>query len=248
VKRVWPILAALAWWLAPVCSGGPAAALGAEDPCLECHGLAGLAVDGRSFWVHGVTYAGSVHGRLSCGDCHKGVVGYPHEPGQRVRCDLLCHVAGASHEAQSRAVAAGPHAGLVDPPCLACHTGNAPPARPQAEGGCASCHGALAAERIRYPDTPGAFGFWGHRRSGEEGRMPTCATCHGVHEVHTGPAAREACAAEACHPGAGAAFGELFDHRGSPERPAWGGAIGVATLLGAAVGVFLLCHAWRGEA
>lgn len=221
--------------------------LAAEDPCLECHGLYGLGVEGRPLWVHRDAFGASLHGRLACADCHKGVGGLPHGP-VRIRCDLLCHIPGASHETLAASVESGPHAAVGKPACLGCHRSDT-----SLRGGgagsdalCLSCHAGLEPARARYPDTPGAFGYWAHRRFGTPRRLPTCADCHGVHGIASGPEARQRCGAPACHPGADAAFGALFDHRGEPGQAPWGGGGVWALALGGALGAVLLAHSLRG--
>ncbi|MEW6487889.1 MAG: hypothetical protein AB1578_08240 [Thermodesulfobacteriota bacterium] len=220
----------------------------AEDPCLECHGLYGLGIEGRPLWMHRDALGASLHGRLACADCHKGVGGIPHGA-VRIRCDLLCHVPGASHEALAASVERGAHAGLGEPACLGCHRSDISlrGAGARADALCLSCHPGLGAGRIRYPDTPGAFGDRAHRRSNPPRRLPTCADCHGVHELASGAEARQRCGAPGCHPGADATFGALFDHRGEPGRAPWGGAGAVALALGGALGAVLLAHGLRGS-
>lgn len=227
------------------------AAAAVADPCLECHGLPGLTAGGEPLWVDAGAYRGGVHGRLACGDCHKGHDDYPHGAG-RLRCDLRCHgpdagrEAGATHEAVAVAEARGAHAGLGDPPCLGCHGSGPAPRGEAVEPLCRSCHRELEPARARFPDSPGAFGFWGHRRAAADGRAPGCRECHGFHAVGPGQAARAACAAPGCHPGASPAFGELFAHRGDPDPGAWGGAGPVALGAALVVGGLLFLHSVRG--
>lgn len=208
------------------------------DPCLECHGVAGFDAPGRELWIHAEAYASGVHGRLACADCHKGAEGVPHGE-VRVRCDLPCHVPDASHAALSAAEQAGVHAGLADPPCLACHGGGGLPEDPDAL--CQGCHPQATEPLARYPDTAGAFGVRGHAEAGE--RAPGCSACHGVHGVEAGPQAREACGAAACHPDAGEGFRELFDHDRRSDVRAWGGAARGLGWAGAAVALMLGLHA-----
>lgn len=241
--RGWHLrLAAAALFVGCSAAAGPAA----EDPCLECHGLYGLGVEGRPLWVHRDAMGASPHGRLACADCHKGVGGVPHGA-VRIRCDLLCHVAAASHEAVAASIGQGAHAGLGEPACLGCHRSDTPlgGGGPGADALCLSCHEGIGSGRIRYPDTTGAFGDRAHRRSDPPRRLPGCADCHGVHELASGVQARQRCGAPGCHPGVDARFGALFDHRGAPERPPWGGAGAAALALGGVVGAVLLAHGLR---
>ncbi len=220
--------------------GGVATA--APDPCLACHGQPGLGLDGHPLWLDPAAFEGGVHGRLACADCHKGMDAFPHPGPGRIRCDLPCHVAGATHEPVARAVAGGVHASVADPPCLACHHGTAGTGAPGDT--CQGCHPGLDRDRTRFPDTAGAFGAAGHRAA--EGRAPTCLACHGTHGIGPGPAARTACSAGGCHPGADPAFGRLFDHGGGPGPGPWGGAGPWAAGLAVGIGVLLVIHSARG--
>ncbi len=244
LARALLLVAALAVATALPGAGAPAA-WAVEDPCLECHGLYGLGVAGRPLWLHRDAFGASLHGRLACADCHKGVGDYPHRP-VRIRCDLLCHVPGASHEPVAAAVAQGPHGKLGESACLECHRADESTRPAGVESLCRSCHEGLEPERQRFPDTPGAFGFWGHRGVNPSRRLPSCQDCHGVHDVAAGEAARGRCGTAACHPGAGEDFGELFDHRGDPARPPWGGAGALVLAMGGVMGAILLAHSLRG--
>ncbi|MDF1553588.1 MAG: hypothetical protein P1P84_11030 [Deferrisomatales bacterium] len=229
--------------LALVLGGVPAAA---ADPCLECHGQIGFGVAGHSQWLHPEALAAGVHGRLACADCHKGADGFPHGDELRLRCDLRCHVPGAGHGPVAEAVAGGVHAGIGAPPCVACHDGTAAPERVRRSERCLACHPGLEPEREVYPDSPGAFGFHAHRSVPADRRAPDCVDCHGAHSVGDGAAARGACAAAACHPQEGKAFGALFDHRAEGRARPWGGAGGAAAALIGLCAAVLALHSLRG--
>ena len=226
---------ALAAWAVAAVAAGP-------DPCLECHGVPGFGTAGRPRWVLPEAYRAGVHGRLACGDCHKGAEVFPH-PEPKVRCDLPCHVPDASHAELAASEASGAHARIADPPCLACHGGAARPENP--DDPCLGCHAEVEAPVVRYPDTPGAFGARAHREA--RSRAPGCTDCHGVHGVAAGEEARAACAAAACHPGAPPGFSALFDHRRDPAAPVWGGARPALAWAGLAVGLVLVLHALGGR-
>lgn len=216
----------------------------AAEPCLECHGLPGLAAQGHPLWLDGHRGASSAHGLLACTDCHKGVDGYPHRAPQ-VRCDLPCHAPGESHEAVVRAEKGSVHARPGQPTCGGCHSAGAAPRGGAVESLCRSCHADLEPPGRLFGDSPGAFGYWAHRRVPAGSRAPTCPDCHGTHGVGSAAKARAACGASGCHPGVGEEFGRLFDHRpGAPARP-WGGAGPAALGLGAVVAAVLLLHATR---
>lgn len=232
----------LLWLAALSCLlAGPARA---QEGCLECHGLAGLALPGRPLWLGAPGHASDVHGRLPCTDCHKGVEGYPHASPQ-VRCDLPCHVAGANHEALVRAEAGSVHARPGLPSCGGCHDAGRAPRGAAAAALCRSCHAGLEPPRRFFGDSPGAFGFFAHRRVPAGRRAPGCPDCHGTHGVGPAEKARATCAAAGCHPGTGPEFARLFDHRPAvPGRP-WGGAGPAALGLGGLVAAVLLLHATR---
>ncbi len=70
------------------------------DPenCMLCHGLPWLAVENDTTGVHNFQvredhYADSVHGALSCRECHTDIDRVPHAtPVQPVDCGTACHV------------------------------------------------------------------------------------------------------------------------------------------------------------
>lgn len=228
---------------AAVLCGLAAAAKGAED-CLECHGLAGLAVSGRPLWLTEKSHAASVHGRLTCSDCHKGVDVYPHSSPQ-TRCDLPCHVYGTTHEALVRAEAGSVHAWGAGGTCGGCHAAGKAPRGKDIEGLCGSCHAGLDATDRLLPDGPGAFGFWGHRAASAGARRPACQDCHGVHGIRRGTSARSACRNPGCHPAASEGFTRLFDHRAKVPHSPWGGSGPLSLALGGLVAAVLLLHAVR---
>lgn len=232
--------------VAALAGAWPPPAASAEDPCLECHGLAGLGLPGRPLWVNPEAYGAGAHGELACADCHKGANEFPHPDPDKVRCDLPCHVAGASHETIARAEAEGAHSRIADPPCLGCHAGRSAGGPADVDGLCRSCHGSVGGARSAYPNTPGAFGWSGHRGNPGSGRFPGCADCHGVHGVGPGAAARESCKTPGCHPGTGQEFGRLFDHGKGDSQTRWGTGGEALLWVGAAMGALLLLHSLRG--
>ena len=219
----------------------------AQDPCLECHGLLGLGLEGRPLWVHREVFENGVHGRLACSDCHKGYDAFPHTAPRENRCDLPCHVAGASHEEIAAAEAPGVHAGVASPGCAACHGGGAAPREREVDDRCRGCHGTLEASDAVFPAGPGSFGRRAHATAEDSARVPGCVACHGAHGIRAGEEARRNCGQSPCHPGSGAQFSRLFSHGGETARKPWGGAGPVALALGGLLGGFLLLHSVRAK-
>lgn len=237
-RAAWRLGAAL---VAAVCL---AASAEAQDPCLECHGLLGLGLHGRSLWVQRGLFENGVHGRLFCSDCHKGFDDFPHVAQRESRCDLPCHVAGASHEPIARAETGRPHSRAAGG-CSACHDGGSALRGHEADARCRGCHGSVDVPEVVFPSGQGSFGRRAHATSADVDRVPGCVACHGAHGIDAGEKARQSCAQSECHPGGGAKFARLFSH-GQPQTPRpWGGAGLVGMSLGGLVGAFLLLHAVR---
>jgi hypothetical protein len=118
---------------------------GTDDPgrCLTCHGMANLAVREsasaplHSFSVSPQAFSASVHGRLTCQQCHGEVGAYPHVfAGGRVKvtCAQQCH-------AQTREGRPYTHAATVadfDASAHRARTSGDPNDRPT----CLTCHGS----------------------------------------------------------------------------------------------------------
>lgn len=113
-----------------------------DESCLLCHqydGLAFLTDDGQSvnhFEVDPDLWLRSVHGGVSCRDCHRGITELPHGQVERVNCAVTCHVVDPStnrpfsHAPEIGRFEASVHGrGAEDDPypddrptCLDCHT------------------------------------------------------------------------------------------------------------------------------
>jgi cytochrome b subunit of formate dehydrogenase len=131
--------------------------------CAGCHSEASLAkeVDGKvvSLHVDPKLLSESVHGFLSCSDCHTGITGFPHDPSTaKVSC-------GGCHEEAQKKYDISVHA----------------KARESNHGSraatCTSCHGDL---HILKPSSDPASRTH-HSRVAE-----TCGYCHGVKFVMEG--------------------------------------------------------------
>lgn len=238
-----------------------AAAAGADDApaptdaaCWECHEGASrsreIVSPGRvdSLDLTAALAAGSVHGGggLACVDCHAGIGELPHaEELPAVRCDA-CHAdETAQHVASVHGAAVA--AGNSDAPgCTDCHGTHAiltasdaasPTHSTLQPATCARCHADPAV--VERNDIPAAAPLDAYAasvhgealRSGGDARAPTCATCHGAHDVRrsTDPESRVAKAhvpgtCGACHAEVAAVFRESVHGeavaRGNPDAPA----------------------------
>ncbi|MGC1653190.1 MAG: cytochrome c3 family protein, partial [Candidatus Sulfotelmatobacter sp.] len=104
---------------------------------MACHGQPGMTSgDGKSISIDPAKHAASVHGILSCRDCHTSIKDYPH-PAKvaRVEC-ATCHADEVSQVPNSV------HSALGDGACQSCH-GNHHEVAPAAQltpAKCAQCH------------------------------------------------------------------------------------------------------------
>jgi formate dehydrogenase gamma subunit len=144
-----------------------------DEVCLACHGQPGFkSGTGKNVFVDSAKHAASIHGALSCQDCHAAITGYPHAakiPG--VEC-TRCHATQANDVSQ------GVHGLLRSQSCQSCH-GDPHEVRPAvrvAPAKCAECH---AQEMKDLQESV-------HGRAAEAGDpfAPTCASCHGpAHKI-----------------------------------------------------------------
>lgn len=68
-----------------------------QENCMFCHQypLLGTVDDNatfKSFYVNEDHYSGSVHQKLSCSECHKGITKIPHEKNLTISCTNECHI------------------------------------------------------------------------------------------------------------------------------------------------------------
>jgi cytochrome b subunit of formate dehydrogenase len=146
-----------------------------DESCLACHGQPGITSGrGKSISIDPAKHAASVHGILSCKDCHVTIKDYPH-PAKvaRVRCSS-CHADEASHIPNSA------HSALGQGACLSCHgdphevaaTAKVAPAK------CAQCH-ADEVKEFRQS-------IHGKAAAAGDSDAPNCVSCHGpVHQLQT---------------------------------------------------------------
>lgn len=219
----------------------------ALETCVECHNVPGIAVGEKSLWIHQEEYEASLHGRLSCSDCHKKVGSFPHLPEMEVRCDLPCHARELTHAVIWETDAGGVHSRKDRPSCIGCHDGG--PARRKPDSGplCRGCHENLEPAAAIYPSTPGDLARRGHGRAAAENRAPDCDSCHGHHGVEESESARSSCMKEGCHPNENPKFGLFFTHAAQTPPKPWGGVkllfLGLLGLLA----VVFLAHSLRYE-
>ena len=146
-----------------------------DESCLACHGQAGMTSDsGKSISIDPAKHAASVHGILSCTDCHTTIKDYPH-PAKvaKVQCST-CHADEASHVPNSV------HSALGDGACQSCHGDHheVAPAAQMAPAKCAQCH-ADEVKEFRQS-------IHGQAAAAGDPDAPNCVSCHGpVHQIQT---------------------------------------------------------------
>lgn len=193
-----------------------------NDDCLACHGQQDLQNQaGHSVFVDGQKQAKSVHGSLSCTDCHADIKGYPHpDHPAAVNC-ATCHAD------ESADVSTSVHAKASAIPCLGCH-GDPHSIVPVKDAAspvfalnipktCGSCHGnPEMAKKFGFPNVYSMYmdSIHGFALS-KDGLLvaASCSSCHGTHKIlsRTNPQSRtyranipDTCGS--CHAGPKAAY------------------------------------------
>ena len=142
---------------------------------MACHGQAGMKSDsGKNISIDSAKHAASVHGILSCRECHTSIKDYPH-PAKvpKVKC-ATCHGDEASHVPNSV------HNALGDGACQSCHGDHheVAAAAQTAPAKCAQCH-ADEVKELRQS-------IHGQAATAGDPDAPTCMSCHGpVHQIQT---------------------------------------------------------------
>jgi predicted CXXCH cytochrome family protein len=91
-------------------------ALRAQTDCLGCHADKTLQdASGKSVGVDGDKFHASIHGSLSCSDCHTSIKEYPHPDKLEVVKCATCHAE------QAKAIGGSIHDGTSPHPCTSCH-------------------------------------------------------------------------------------------------------------------------------
>ncbi|MGA9543013.1 MAG: cytochrome b/b6 domain-containing protein [Candidatus Sulfotelmatobacter sp.] len=146
-----------------------------DESCLACHGQAGIKSDsGKSISIDSAKHAASVHGSLSCRECHTSIKDYPHPAKvSNVKC-ATCHADEASYVPDSV------HSALGDGACQSCHGDHheVAAAAQAAPAKCAQCHAGEVKEFRR--------SIHGQAATAGDPDAPTCMSCHGpVHQIQT---------------------------------------------------------------
>ncbi len=168
------------------CAGLPLHSAEPPPPCAECH----QQVDPQKF-------AGSVHGFLSCTDCHAGADKFPHAAGvKQVNC-AACH-ADILQQYDSSIHGRAHTQGIAEAPtCISCHgdihtlISRSDPASPvhptHLADTCGACHSnpeLVAKFHIPVARPLEAYRESVHARALAEGRGgATCNDCHGSHGI-----------------------------------------------------------------
>jgi cytochrome b subunit of formate dehydrogenase len=196
MRTLWPLI-----FLAALLAAPAARAQATNDDCLACHSDATLTKDvgGKQVSVHVApeAFGASIHGVLSCTDCHADIGEYPHPATvAKVACDS-CHpdsVTAHDESIHGKAHAAG---NARAPECVSCH-GNAHQILPSSDPAsrtahrnvpatCGSCHG------VGFVMEPSGFRvepYLNYRESvhgraiaaGHE-QAAVCTDCHEYHAI-----------------------------------------------------------------
>ena len=194
---------ACSWWLTlPLLVLSVHPAFSQAPDCLSCHAdksLTATDASGKSKSVHvePAAFQQSVHGVLSCSDCHADVKGYPHDPPPaKVDCGQ-CHadaVAGHKNSVHGAAVARGSDKAAT---CAGCH-GDVhtlvPSSDPKSRthranipATCSSCHGVKFVMELSGISAQPVFSYresvHGKAVAAGSEKAAVCTDCHGVHEI-----------------------------------------------------------------
>ncbi|MGB7603240.1 MAG: cytochrome b/b6 domain-containing protein [Candidatus Sulfotelmatobacter sp.] len=146
-----------------------------DESCLTCHGQPGMTSEkGKSISIDPAKHAASVHGILSCRDCHSTIKDYPH-PVKVVKVECSpCHGDEASHVPNSV------HSALGEAACESCHGEHheVASAAQLTPAKCAQCH---ADEVKEFKQS-----IHGKAAASGDPDAPNCISCHGpIHQIQT---------------------------------------------------------------
>ncbi len=177
---------------------GASAPSQAQTDCLSCHADKTMQDgSGHSVAVDGDKFHASIHGGLSCTDCHTSIKEYPHPEKPSVVDCQTCHAD------QQSAIGGSVHAKASAHPCTSCH-GDAhtiyPKDNPKSAvyplnipRTCGNCHASEAlAKKFKLQNVYSTYmdSIHGYAVS-KEGLLvaANCMSCHGSHNIlsHTDP-------------------------------------------------------------
>ena len=186
---------------APAAPTAPAVPAPANADCLACHeDDSAVRSDGRPVVVKPAVFEKSIHGGLSCVDCHADLAKtseFPHaETLAKVDC-ATCHSDTVEKYKQSIHASARASGTTVAATCVDCHgTHDILPAKdPESRtyhlkiaATCARCHGnaEVIAKGGIPSDVTKAFVDSIHGRALARSGLivaPTCSDCHGAHDI-----------------------------------------------------------------
>ena len=171
-----------------------------SETCLECHGDSGLSEDPDTarLFVDGGVFENSIHGSLSCIDCHADLAGadpYGHASELAPVDCSVCHDDIVSEYRQSLHYYARERGNTRAPACSGCHgTHNilpsSDPGSPSHRGNivamCGACHssgGLLTDQLVRLPEAARGYALSVHGQAQRRGidTAAVCSDCHGAH-------------------------------------------------------------------
>lgn len=173
----------------------------ANPDCLACHDDdSAVRADGRPVVVKAAVFGKSIHGSLSCVDCHADLaktIELPHpENLAKVSC-ASCHADAVEQYRLSMHAKARAKGTTVAATCVDCHGMHdiLPKSDPRSRtyhlnvaATCAGCHGnaEIIAQGHIPSDVTKAFGDSIHGRALSKAGLleaPTCSDCHGAHAI-----------------------------------------------------------------
>jgi hypothetical protein len=159
-----------------------------SENCMLCHryptiGRFDEAGEKKIFYIFGKGFTSSVHGKLNCTDCHRGLGKIPHFDVKKVDCSVKCHLRDPSPKKEVS------HANVVEMYKTSVHGSGPkldPKPFPEDLPGCTYCH-----DNRGYYSTGRAMGTsddQAHPASllrSQRDVIRLCASCHGDEEKMT---------------------------------------------------------------
>jgi len=170
-----------------------------DNKCMMCHGNKGFSVKyglgEKDLHIDKIILRNSVHGKLNCNDCHKGLSSIPHKPEEvkKVDCES-CHqndqkTGGKQPSAKFAEWKMSVHYKSIQkggggPTCKTCHGTHDvfPSSNPVSKSNyanidktCGLCHNK---QKLEFEGS-----VHGESASKRRGDAPTCTVCHGTHLI-----------------------------------------------------------------